>query len=250
MTELTANSEGRAGAPEAAAGPAAVLWDMDGTLIDSEPLWLEAEDAMLASFGLGISDEDRARLIGSGLWDAAELFRGLGVPLSADEIVERWVADVLAGLERAGAAWRPGAVAALASLREAGIPCALVTMSVRSLAEWVAERLPAGTFAAIVAGDEVRHAKPHPEPYLLGAAVIGVPIESCVAFEDSPKGIASARTAGAVAIGVPNLLDLSAERAHGLLPSLEGVDAGALRKLYARLRRVSPGSGAGRSRAR
>lgn len=220
----------------AATGLGAVLWDMDGTIIDSEPLWLAAEEAMLERFGLMMSAEDRRRLIGSGLWDAAELFRAIGVPLSADRIVEEWVTDVLAGFERTGAAWRPGAMELLGSLGMAGIPCALVTMSVRSLAEWVAALLPEGTFGAIIAGDEVQRPKPDPEAYLRGADALGVPIDRCMAIEDSPKGLRSSIAAGAVSIGVPNMLDLSGEGAHELWPTLEGLDADAMRASFARLR--------------
>lgn len=236
MTEFTALDGHFPGATDGEISLQAVLWDMDGTLVDSEPLWLEAEEQMLSQYGLSMSDEDRLSLVGTGLWDAADLFRALGVPLGADEIVAQWVQSVLEGFERTGVAWRPGALEALASLAQAGIPCALVTMSVRSLAEWVVSRLPAGTFSAIVAGDEVEHAKPHPEPYLRGAAALGVPIESCIAFEDSPKGLGSAVASGAVAVGIPNIVDLSAERAHALWPSLEGRDAESFRATFAELR--------------
>ncbi|MGK0720789.1 HAD family hydrolase [Leucobacter sp. W1478] len=219
---------------------AAVLWDMDGTLIDSEPLWLEAELAILERYGIPMTIEIRNRLIGSGLWDAAELFRELGVNLSADDIVAEWVAHVGDGLRRTEPDWRPGATELLASLAAAGIPCALVTMSVRSLAEQVAGLLPAGTFAAIVGGDEVDHAKPHPEPYHRGAAALGVPIEQCLALEDSPTGLRSATSSGAVAIGVPNLVSLDGSHAHALWTTLQGSDAQVLRREFAALRGREP----------
>ena len=219
---------------------AAVLWDMDGTLIDSEPLWLEAELAILKRYGIPMTSEIRDRLIGSGLWDAAELFRELGVRLSADDIVAEWVAYVGAGLSRTDPNWRPGAPELLASLAGAGIPCALVTMSVRSLAEQVAALLPTGTFTAIVGGDEVDHAKPHPEPYLRGAAALGVPIEHCLVLEDSPTGLRSAAASGAVAIGVPNLVSLHGLSAHALWSTLRGTDAQVLRREFGALRGGDP----------
>ncbi len=215
---------------------AAVLWDMDGTLIDSEPMWLRAELAMLERYGIEMSEETHDRLIGSGLWDAAELFRELGVEMTADEIVAEWVANVGADLEQEGADWRPGAVELLASLAEAGIPSALVTMSVRSLAEQVVRLLPPGTFTAIVAGDDVARAKPHPEPYLRGAEVLGVPIERCLVLEDSPTGLRSAAASGAVAIGVPNLLPLGGAPAHALWAGLDGVDAALVGRQFDVLR--------------
>lgn len=215
---------------------AAVLWDMDGTLIDSEPLWIKVELEMLERYGLAMSEDTHQRMIGSGLWEAAEHFRELGVPLSADEIVAEWVAGVSQGIATTDPHWRPGARELLSSLQEAGIPCALVTMSVRSLAESVVAMLPEGTFRAIIAGDEVEFEKPHPDPYLRGAAALGVPIAACVAFEDSPTGLRSAYASGAVAIGVPNMVPLEGSPSHALEPTLEGLSAHAVEQRYLALR--------------
>lgn len=215
---------------------AAVLWDMDGTLIDSEPLWLEAETQMLERYGLRMTPELAEGMIGTGLWDAAERFRALGVPMSADEIVAEWVAYTGRGIDAGGIDWRPGAREVLGSLREAGVPCALVTMAVRAIAERVSALLPAGTFGAIVAGDDVERAKPHPEAYLRGADALGVSIRSCLAFEDSGTGLRAASASGAVAIGVTNLVDLSRAPAHAIWPTLAGADADALRAAFRSLR--------------
>lgn len=219
---------------------AAVLWDMDGTIVDSEPLWLQAELAMLGRYGIEMTPEIHDGLVGTGLWEAAEGFRRLGVPMSADDIVAEWVRSVAQAMAVSPPDWRPGARELLASLRERGIPCALVTMSVRSLAEAIAELLPPGTFDAIVAGDEVDHEKPHPQPYLLGAAALGVAPERCVAIEDSPTGLRSATAAGAVAIGVPNLLPLDQAPASAVLPTLEGVRADEIIDHYHRSRGGRP----------
>lgn len=215
---------------------AAVLWDMDGTLIDSEPLWLRAEHEMLERYGIEMSADLHVRLIGSGLTAAAEFFQQLGVPLGVDEILAEWVEYVGAGLTAEGVDWRPGARQLLASLADAGIPCALVTMSLRPLADRVVSLLPEGTFSAIIAGDDVEYEKPHPDPYLRGAAALGVPIERCLALEDSPTGLRSAAASGAVAVGVPNLLHLDPDLAHELWPTLAGVDVAALTAGFARLR--------------
>lgn len=215
---------------------AAVLWDMDGTLIDSEPLWIETELAMLRRYGLEMTAATHERLIGSGLWEAAEHFRELGVPLSADEIVAEWVRDVSRGIASSEPQWRPGAVELLHELAQAKIPCALVTMSVRSLAEAVIAMLPAGSFSAIVAGDEVEKAKPDPDPYLRGAAALGVPIEACIAFEDSPTGLTSAFRSGAAAIGIPNMVSLDSAPAHRLIPSLADMSVDQLRQLHRTIR--------------
>lgn len=218
------------------ATPSAVLWDMDGTLIDSEPLWLEAELVMLARYDIELTPRVKNQLVGSGLRAAAAMFQELGVPMSADEIIAEWRDAVIAGLLRDEPAWRPGAVELLASLGAAGIPSALVTMAVRSIADAVVGMLPAGSFTAILGGDEVAREKPDPDPYLRGAALLGVPIEHCLAIEDSPTGLRSAYDSGAVAIGVPNLIDLSQAPSHALWPTLAGVDAEILSQRFIQLR--------------
>jgi HAD superfamily hydrolase (TIGR01509 family) len=212
---------------------------MDGTLIDSEPLWIAAEQEMLARYGFEMTDLLHEQLIGSGLTAAAQRFREIGVPLSVEQILDEWVRRVGEGIAQGRVEWRPGARGLLSSLAQAGIPCALVTMSLRPLADRIVALLPEGPFAAIVAGDEVEHEKPHPEPYLLGAAALGVPIERCLAIEDSPTGLRSARSSGAIAIGVPNLLDLADladQPADEIWPTLEGLDAAVLSERFARLR--------------
>ena len=220
--------------------PSAVLWDMDGTLIDSEPLWLAAEVAMRSRVGIELTDATRDQLVGSGLQAAAALFQDLGVPMSADDIIAEWADAVIAGLHAAGPEWRPGALELLASLRDAGIPSALVTMAFRRIADAVVALLPEGTFAAIVAGDEVEREKPDPDPYFRGAAALGVPIERCLVIEDSPTGLRSAFSSGAVAIGVPNLVDLSGVPAHELWPTLARVDAARLAERFRSLRDPHP----------
>ena len=220
--------------------PAAVLWDMDGTLIDSEPLWLDVEVDMLKRYDIELTDEVRDQLIGSGLRAAARLFQGLGVEMTVDDIVDEWTRGVIAGLNASGPEWRPGALELLADLSAQGIPSALVTMSVRPIADAVLALLPAGTFVAVIAGDEVTHEKPHPEPYHLGAAAVGVPVEACVALEDSLPGVTSARASGAVAIGIPNLLGLDDAPAHEVWPSLAGHTAHTLAERYRAIRATHP----------
>lgn len=212
--------------------PLAVLWDLDGTIIDTEPLWLAAEVQMLARYGLHLSDEFRESLIGSGLRTAAARFQALGVPLTVQEILDEWTRHVGSGLTAEVPAWRPGVVSLLESLRSAGIPSALVTMSLRPLAERIVGLLPTGMFQAIVTGDDVAYEKPHPDPYERGAAALGVDVRRCIAIEDSPTGARSAASAGAFVVGVPNLLDLGDAPVDRLLPSLAGVDALDLATMY------------------
>lgn len=205
--------------------PAAVLFDMDGTIIDSEPYWMIAETELVEEHGGTWSDEQGYALVGSGLWNSAAELQKAGVDLSADDIVHRLSERVLEQVA-ASVPWRPGVRELFKELLDAGIPCALVTMSLRmnaeALAEAVAAELGQPFFLAIVAGDDVSQPKPHPEAYLKGALALGVAIGDCVALEDSSYGAASAFSAGAVTIGIPLHVDIQSEHVHELWDSLEG----------------------------
>ncbi|MEE6280808.1 HAD family hydrolase [Georgenia sunbinii] len=212
--------------PESAATPLpqAVLWDMDGTLVDTEPYWIGSEIALAEEHGGSWSHEQALRLVGHSITTSARILRDeAGVQGTDDEIATTLVGRVADRVRTDGPPWRPGARELLDALREAGVPCALVTMSYTELAAAVLDTLPAGTFAAVVTGDEVVQGKPHPEPYLTAAARLGVDITACVAIEDSPPGVASAEAAGAATIAVPLMIDIPAAPGRSLLRTLEGV---------------------------
>jgi len=202
--------------------PAAVLWDMDGTLVDTEPYWMRAETELIREFGGSWTEEDALQLVGAGLWDAAAVFQREGVDLPADEIVARLTERVREQLAQHGVPWQPGAQELLKAVRDAGIPTALVTMSIRSMAEDIVGVIPFTAFDELVTGDEVAAPKPHPEPYLAAAGRLGVDIADCVAIEDSPTGLAAAMSAGAVSIGVPHMLSLDEAPSHVVWPTLDG----------------------------
>ena len=200
--------------------PAAILWDMDGTLVDTEPYWLAAEAELVASYGGTWTHEDGLQLVGSGLWHSAAVLQGRGVDLPADEIIELLTDRVLEQI-RVSVPWRPGARELLAEVRAAGIPTALVTMSIRRMAIHIASLMPEAGFDVIVAGDDVTHSKPHPEPYLHAARSLDVDILDCVAIEDSTTGLASAVASGAVPIGVPLHTPLSEGLGYTIWPTLD-----------------------------
>jgi HAD superfamily hydrolase (TIGR01509 family) len=229
--------------PEAPTGgqpdrlPAAVLWDLDGTLVDHEHYWDASTLALIEEHGGTWSQAHSDALIGNSLPVSARYIqRHGGIDLPAETIVERLV-DGVAARTAERILWRPGARELLAELRGLGVPCALVTMSYRRLAEAVLAALPAGTFATVVAGDDVRHGKPHPEAYLTAAARLRVPPGDCVAIEDSPTGLASAVAAGVPALGVAHLVPLEPSPGRRVVGSLVGVtaaDLGRLRELVDR----------------
>jgi HAD superfamily hydrolase (TIGR01509 family) len=216
--------------------PTAVLWDMDGTLVDTEPYWIECEYALVEAHG-GVWGQHHAEaLVGQDLLTSARYIRQHGgVDLSPEAIVQVML-DGVVDKVRTHIPWRPGALELLTELADLAIPCALVTMSYRRLAQTVIDALPAERFATMVAGDDVTHGKPHPEPYLLAAERLGVRPGDCVAIEDSPTGLASATAAGVPALGVEYLVPLEPIPGGRLTHTLVGVTARELGRLPARLR--------------
>lgn len=214
--------------------PAAVLFDMDGTLVDTEPYWIDCEYALVDEHGGTWSDRHAHALVGNPLLVSARYIREHGgVDLPPEEIVERLLDGVVERVRR-GIPWQPGAHDLLAALNAAGVPCGLVTMSYRRLAEAVLADLPGGTFDVVVAGDEVDRGKPHPEPYLTAAARLGVDPRSCLVIEDSPTGIASGLAAGCTVVGVPHVVELADGPGHTLVPSLTHLDLPTLGALVRR----------------
>ncbi|MDI9916779.1 HAD family phosphatase [Rhodococcus sp. IEGM 1379] len=215
----------------------AVFWDMDGTLVDTEPSWHAAERALLSRYNVEWSDEQALALVGNALPDSAEVLQSAGADLSIREIVDELVAAVVAGV-RESIEWRPGARELLAQLREAGIPCVLVTMSEAPLAEAVVSALPPETFSLMITGDMVERGKPHPEPYLRAMKELSIlegPIsmDRIVAIEDSIPGLASASAAGAVVLGVPNMVSLGDNPAVIVWETLAGKSVSDLEDLVA-----------------
>ncbi|MFN3866750.1 MAG: HAD family hydrolase [Demequina sp.] len=211
--------------------PAAVLWDMDGTLIDSEPYWIAAETALAERFGVDWTHEDGLSLVGRPLEVSGRILHERGIALEVDEIVATMVAAV-AERVRAHVPWQRDAQSLLENVVAAGIPCALVTMSYSRLADAFLAQVP-DAFAVVVTGDEVAHGKPDPEAYLTAAARLGVDPARCVAIEDSPAGIGSALGSGARTIGVRRLVPIEPQQGLSRLKSLDGVSVDTLREIAA-----------------
>jgi len=211
--------------------PAAVLWDMDGTLVDTEPYWIAAQNELVASHGGTWSHEQALQLVGNSLVDSARILQAAGVALPEEEVVE-WLLDRVVAATREVTPWQPGARELLTSVAEAGVPCALVTMSYERFAEVVVTQA-GGALSVVVTGDQVTHGKPHPEAYLTAADRLGVAIEDCVAVEDSVPGIGSAMASGARVLAVQSHVPLPVLPGLSRAPSLELVDLATIARLHA-----------------
>jgi HAD superfamily hydrolase (TIGR01509 family) len=206
---------------------------MDGTLVDTEPYWVAAEIQVVADHGNGSwRAEDGLELVGNDIQVSASIVKERGdVRLPVEEIVELLIDGVVSRIRQA-VPWRPGARELLSSLRAAHVPCALVTMSYERLVGPVLDAMPAGSFDVVVTGDNVAHGKPHPEPYLHAARLLGVDPRASVAIEDSGPGAASAEAAGCRVLVVENHVSVDPGPGRVFLPTLDGLtpdDLAALR---------------------
>jgi HAD superfamily hydrolase (TIGR01509 family) len=215
---------------------AATLWDFDGTLADTEPIWIAAEYELIPKLGGEWNEHHAHQLVGNSLIDSgAYIARVIGRDdVQPDWIVEQLLKQVVEHCRTHEIPWRPGARELLESLRLAGIPNALVSASYRELLDVIIEQLPPGSFSASVAGDEVTFGKPDPEPYLLACKKLGVRPEDCVVFEDSPPGAKSGGDAGATVVVIENVVPVPQAPNQVRVSSLAELDAEKVARLVRR----------------
>lgn len=209
---------------------------MDGTLVDTEPYWMAAETPLVERFGGTWTHDDGLGMVGLGLEDAARILQGAGVRMEVDEIVAHLTEEVMRQLREEGVPFRPGARELLRDLRDAGIPTALVTMSMSRMARVITDLIDFDAFDVVIGGDDVARPKPHPDPYLQACEALGVDPADTVAFEDSITGTRSAIAAGTATVGIPHMVPLDEVGAHVLWATLEGRTVADVADLLAQVR--------------
>jgi len=211
---------------------AAVLFDMDGLLIDSEPLWLEAETAVMERLGgQPWTEADQHALLGGSLVRTVRYLLAKATRPQPPEVVADWLMSGIEDRVRdSGVPLRPGARELLAAVAAAGLPHALVTSSERGFMDAVLAST-AMRFDVLVCAGDVTATKPDPEPYLLAAKLVGVDPEDCFALEDSLNGVASAEAAGCRVFAVPSLVPIPPAPGRTVVRSLLDLtaDAGGIR---------------------
>ncbi|MDO5712110.1 MAG: HAD family phosphatase [Micrococcales bacterium] len=213
--------------------PVAVLWDMDGTLVDTEPLWTQARIDLAAEFGIEWVEGGVSEFAGKPMLETGRIMADRGIRLSPTEVVARLVEQVARATKESEPPWRPGARDLLAALAEAGIRCALVTQAYRAVAVQVAAAAHPSAFTVVIAGDDVTRSKPDPQPYRLAADALHVAPVSCVAIEDSDTGCRSALAAGCATLYIPHGTDVPDRPGQTRRESLVAVTVDDLRAITA-----------------
>ncbi|MDH6130850.1 HAD superfamily hydrolase (TIGR01509 family) [Kitasatospora sp. MAA4] len=212
-------------------GLQAVLLDMDGTLVDTEGFWWQAEASLFAEFGHPLEEVHRLHCVGGPMTRVVEYLLGVtGVRIEPAELIvliNRRFVELLDG----GAPLMPGAGRLLATLAEHRIPAALVSASHRRIIDLVLKNLGDHPFAFSVAGDEVARTKPHPDPYLAAVARFGAQPSRCVVIEDAPLGVQAGEAAGCPVIAVPSVAPIESAPGRTVLGSLEELDLDLLRSV-------------------
>jgi HAD superfamily hydrolase (TIGR01509 family) len=198
----------------------AILFDMDGTLIDSEPLWLKAEIEVMAEVGCHWDEQDQINCLGGPaerteryMQERSNNIKPYGYFINRlHEVMKERITNELDLI--------PNALELLKECKKAGIKIALVTASSRDLMTIVLKRFPQGTFDIVVSGDDVEKSKPDPAPYLLAAKQLSVDISKCVVIEDSLTGVESGLASGAQVIGIPHLVQMKENPSLRIISSL------------------------------
>jgi HAD superfamily hydrolase (TIGR01509 family) len=209
----------------------AVLFDMDGTLVDTEPYWLEAESALMARHGHIWSEDDQRHCLGGPLPRVGDYMHSLVGVNDATFFMNELIAGVEKLFQR-GITFMPGGKELLTEIHKTGIPLALVSASPRTLVNATLNSLAANTFQVSVSSNDVSKSKPDPEPYIKAASMLGVNIANCLVLEDSIVGITSAQASGALTLAIPHIVEVAEHPRTIVVESLLNLDVEMLHHMY------------------
>lgn len=218
----------------------AVLWDLDGTVVDSEGYWIATESEIASEHGAAWDEADGLAAVGLPIARTAELLIDRGVRASVEVLVAEMITRMEARVQADGVPYRPGVEPLLAGLRAAGIRQALVTMSHGGYVDAVVEGIPSGTFEVVRTGDTVERGKPDPRIYHDAVAHLGLEVGHCLAIEDSPSGVGAILAAGVTPVAVPFMVDVPAADLLVVLPTLDGVSVDHLDLIHRRWQAAAP----------
>lgn len=193
--------------------PAAILFDHDGTLVDTEPLWEKAKQRIASEFGVTWTEQDTLAVLGFSIAKTLKRLQEVGVDLPLDQLEDRLISYMMEEFSQSTYDFLPGIRSLLDDLHEAGVPMGIVTNATTAVAQRTADLVP-GYFSALIGDQETTAPKPDPQPYLLGAQALGVNPTDCIAIEDSPSGVRSALDAGMKVVVVPGEVAVPEELGH------------------------------------
>ncbi|MFB9164166.1 HAD family hydrolase [Arthrobacter psychrochitiniphilus] len=209
----------------------AILFDLDGTLVDTEPLWIRSQRHLANQFGIKWTRQDEISLVGHSMSYVAAKLQDRGVDMDAETIIASRIEYV--GLQlKDKAPWKVGAKQLLSTIRERNIPCALVTMSPRPIVDEILRRIPSDTFEVTVTGTDCIYGKPHPEPYLRALDRLGIAATHSMAVEDSCAGVESAERARLPVAIVPSQISVPAAPGRFHITSLQALEDQFLADLH------------------
>ena len=210
----------------------AVLFDMDGLTIDSEPQWLEVERELTARFDYQWTLEDQAFCLGGPLSRVGQYMSEMVNGAETGEYFHQGLISEMAKKVRARAVFMPGAQSLIDSLHKSEIPMALVSASPRVIVDAALAHIQPLPFKTTISSDDVSKTKPDPEGYLKAAQILGVDIKQTLILEDSVTGVKAARASGAKVIAVPHLVKIETDIQTKVIRTLEELDIDVLRKFY------------------
>lgn len=209
----------------------AVFFDMDGLLVDTEKVWLELETEVMAGLGGEWTPEHQTHLVGGSMERTVGYMLAVSGSSVSPQTLRTWMVDGMVDKLSAGVTMMPGASELLDALRAERVPVALVTSSLKEIAEAVLTHVGRDRFDAIVTADDVTRTKPDPEPYLTASRLLGVDPARSVVLEDSPNGVAAGTAAGCAVVAVPSLLPIEPAPGRLIVRSLTELSVDRLRAL-------------------
>ena len=211
----------------------AVLFDMDGLFIDSEPDWHDAESEIMKSHGYDWSPEDQLQCLGGPLTRATEYMSTCLQGRKSPQELATMIVDEMVRRMSGHVSMMPGSLEFSRSLQEAKIPQALVSASPRVIVDAVLHGMKEKYFRESVAAGDIERTKPYPDPYLHAAKLLSVDIEQCIVFEDSPTGLTAAQASGAFVVGIPHFVEVSEEPRLKVVKSFSEVSLSLLKDWFA-----------------
>ncbi len=211
---------------------AAVLFDMDGTLVDTEPMWLASETELMARYGYKWTAIDQANCLGGPLDRVGEYMFDLAGKVESPEYFTQTLISLTRTHLRHGAAFMDGAQELISLCQSMNLPIALVSASPRVLVDAVLDNVEGRNFVVTISADDVANVKPDPEGYLAAAKALSVAIEECLILEDSATGVTAAHASGAMVVAIPHLVPITAGDRIRVVSSVADLSRWRLQELY------------------